>query len=107
MKKDQEGYDLHVLICTNEKLNGGGCGPKGSKLIVDELKAWTKSDAFRQKLGLSRRIRVNQSGCLGRCDEGIICVAYPKGEWVVEAKPSDLPAIQEWISSLMNEGSSK
>jgi hypothetical protein len=25
----------------------------------------------------------------------------------VEAKPSDLPAIQEWISSLMNEGSSK
>jgi (2Fe-2S) ferredoxin len=96
MKIDQDGYELHVLVCTNDKKNG--CGPKGGQEIVDQLKEWTKSGIFEKGT-----VRVNKSGCLGRCDEGIACVAYPKGEWVVEAMPNDVQAIEEWISSLMNE----
>jgi len=96
MKKDKDRYELHVLVCTNDKKKG--CGPKGGQEIVDELKEWTKSGIFPKG-----SIRVNKSGCLGRCDEAIACVAYPKGEWVVEASPKDVPAIQEWISSLMND----
>jgi len=94
MKKDQAGYDLHILICTNEKPNGLGCGPKGGQKIVDQLKVWSRTAALQ-----GGKVRVNKSGCLGRCDEAIACVAYPNGSWVVEATPEDLPAIQEWISN--------
>ena len=99
MKQDKNGYDLHVLICTNEKKNGSSCGPKGAKILVDELKKWSKS-AWNPGVSL----RVNQSGCLGRCEEGITCVAYAKayakGEWLVEVTPQDLHAVEAWISSL-------
>ena len=96
MKKDQGSYDLHILVCTNEKPNGTGCGPKGGQEIVEKLKVWSKSGALQ-----GGKVRINKSGCLGRCEHAIACVAYPKGEWVVEANPSDLPEIQAWISSLM------
>jgi (2Fe-2S) ferredoxin len=96
MKHDQDGYDLHILVCTNEKAGGLGCGGKGGQVIVDQLKAWSRSGALQ-----GGKVRINKSGCLGRCDEAIACVAYPKGEWVVEATPQDLPEIQAWISGLL------
>ena len=95
MKNDHNGYDLHILVCTNEKPNGKGCGPKGAQEIVDQLKVWSKSGALQ-----GGNVRINKSGCLGRCDEGVACVAYPKGEWMVEATPKDLPEIEVWIASL-------
>jgi predicted metal-binding protein len=91
MKTSDEGYDLHILVCTNQKEKGESCGPKGGQEIVDHLKAWTKEQKFPGK------VRVNKSGCLGKCESGIACVAYPKGKWVLEARPSDLPAIEQWI----------
>ena len=94
MKHDQNAYDLHILVCTNVKPNGTGCGAKGGQEIVDQLKMWARSN-----LSKGGKVRINKSGCLGRCDEAIACVAYPKGEWLVEATPQDLPEIQEWISS--------
>ncbi|NDG83887.1 MAG: (2Fe-2S) ferredoxin domain-containing protein [Proteobacteria bacterium] len=94
---EKNGYDLHVLICTNEKEKGQSCGPKGGQEIVDHLKAWIKEQGFRGW------IRVNRSGCLGKCESGIACAAYPKGEWVLKAAPTDLPAIEGWIRSLAAE----
>ncbi len=97
MKIDHEKYDLHVLICTNEKEKGGGCGTLGGKVILEELKSWSKKAALKGK------IRVNKSGCLGRCESGVACVAYPKGEWVIEANPADIPLLKEWIQKLNSE----
>ena len=97
MKTDSRFYDLHVLICTHTRETGESCGAKGSEELLAQLKSWSKT------AGLKGKVRVNKSGCLDRCKEGIACVAYPKGEWVVEAKPSDLPAIQAWVKQL-NQG---
>ena len=91
MKVVREGYDLHVLICTNTKEKGQSCGPKGARELVDQLKPWIKSK------GLQGRVRVNASGCLGKCESGIACVAYPRGEWVLDAAPIDLPDLQKWL----------
>jgi (2Fe-2S) ferredoxin len=91
MKATQEGYDLHILVCTNQKEKGESCGPKGGQEIVDHLKVWTKSQGFKGK------VRVNKSGCLGKCESGVACVAYPKGEWAIEVKASDLPQVEEWV----------
>ncbi len=94
MKTDQNSYDLHVLVCTNEKSKGESCGPKGGQALLDHLKSWLKSSEQKGK------VRINKSGCLGRCESGIACVAYPKGEWIIEATPEDAVAIQEWIAQL-------
>jgi (2Fe-2S) ferredoxin len=90
---EKNGYDLHLFICTNEKKNGGGCGPGGAEAVVDHLKSWTKKQGFQNK------IRVKRSGCLGKCESGIACVAYPDAEWALKVTPDDLPAIEEWIRS--------
>lgn len=92
MKTETDFYDLHVLVCTNDK--SGGCAEKGGQEIVNQLKAWSK------KAGLHGKIRVNQSGCLGRCEAGVACVAYPRGEWAINATPNDLDAIKEWIVNI-------
>ena len=93
-----ENYDLHVLICTNSKEKGQSCGPKGAKLILDHLKPWAKSKGFKGK------VRVNASGCLGKCDSGVACVAYPEGEWVLGADPADLSGLEKWIEGLSESG---
>lgn len=94
MKKDEKTYDLHVLVCTNVKEKGQSCGPKGAFDLMKNIKSWSK-DA-----GLPGKIRVNQSGCLGRCEAGIACVAYPNGSWITEATPADEASIKEWITKL-------
>ena len=98
MKVSTEGYDLHLLICTNQKEKGESCGPKGGQEIVDHLKTWVKAQGFKGK------VRVNKSGCLGKCESGIACVAYPEGDWILEAKPSDLPSIEAFILQRSPQG---
>ncbi len=69
----ETGFKTHVFICTHEKVGKPSCGAKGSAQLRDELKAMTK--------GLGEGLRVNASGCLGQCEQGIACVIYPEGEW--------------------------
>ena len=35
------------------------------------------------------RVRVNQSGCLDRCEQGIAAVLYPQAEWFTDLKAND------------------
>ncbi len=76
-----EGYKTHVFICTHEKVGKPSCGAKGSSQLRDELKAMGKS--------LGDGLRVNASGCLGQCEQGIACVIYPEGEWHLNLKVED------------------
>jgi (2Fe-2S) ferredoxin len=48
-------------------------------------------------LGLSGegKVRVNQSGCLDRCDEGPIIVVYPEEVWYTYASRADVDEIIE------------
>jgi len=95
MKTDNDYYDFHFFVCTNQKERGGDCASKGSLELFAKLKAWSRTLTPEQTGG--RKIRINKSGCLDRCTEGIACVAYPKGEWITDAKLEDLEAIQAWI----------
>lgn len=103
MKHDQNFYDLHFLICTNEKALGESCGPKGAQKLVEELKPWIKEEMKR--VGKPGKLRANKSGCLGRCGEGIACVAYGRsgGDWLTDVKPSDLDAIKAWLKAKIDQ----
>ncbi len=84
--------EFHFLICTNVKESGKDCSSKGGLQMLEELKAWSKTQSFAKK------IRINKSGCLGRCEEGVAAVAYPSAEWIVNATTSDLEAMKQFIS---------
>ncbi|MFN4282229.1 MAG: 2Fe-2S iron-sulfur cluster-binding protein [Alphaproteobacteria bacterium] len=73
----QHFYDTHIFCCVNERPKGhprGCCADRGGK----ELHAHFKKRA--KELGI-KNIRVNQSGCLERCELGPTLVIYPEGTW--------------------------
>lgn len=70
-------YDCHVFCCVNERPEGhprGSCSSRGSIRLRNYFKARAK------ELGLDR-VRINQAGCLDRCELGPTLVIYPEGVW--------------------------
>lgn len=70
-------YETHIFVCANRRPEGhprGDCASKGSEKIRDYMKVRVK------ELGL-QNIRVNQAGCLDRCELGPCAVLYPEGVW--------------------------
>ena len=47
------------------------------------------------------KIRINQAGCLDRCEEGPVCVVYPEGTWYTYIDETD---IDEIIESHLQQG---
>ena len=67
----------HVFVCVNERNERnpkGCCASKDSLKIMTQLKRTIKDKGIKD-------IRVNKSGCLGCCENGVSCVIYPEGTW--------------------------
>ncbi|MCH2348725.1 MAG: (2Fe-2S) ferredoxin domain-containing protein [Candidatus Poseidoniales archaeon] len=88
------GYRLHLFICGNERNPDhprGCCADKGSLEVMRTLKRAAKA------AGISD-VRVQKSGCLDFCENGISCVVYPEGTWYTISNPDeDLPLILEHL----------
>ena len=70
-------FNHHVFCCTNRREPGhtrGCCAEKNAEELRDYMKAQVK------KLGIAK-IRINNSGCLDRCELGPTMVIYPEGIW--------------------------
>lgn len=80
-------YKAHLFICTNDRGPDGkraSCARRGSVALRDEVKSACK------KLGLPKgSFRVNASGCLDRCEQGIVAVMYPEGTWLENLTADD------------------
>lgn len=72
------------------------CNQCGSGAMRDYAKGRVK------ELGLAGegKVRVNQAGCLDRCEEGPVCVVYPEGVWYTYVDEEDVDEIIE--SHLVN-----
>lgn len=82
-------YRAHLFCCVNERPDGharGCCKAKGGVRLRNYMKARVK------ELGLDG-VRVNQAGCLDRCEEGPVCVVYPEGIWYTYVDESDIDEI--------------
>ena len=90
-------FDKHAFVCINNrdpKLRKKSCGESGlliRSLLIKEL------SNYDQDLS----IRINKSGCLGKCAEGPIVVVYPEGRWYSNVKCSDITSIIE--ESILND----
>lgn len=87
-------YAKHVFFCCNQRdadADRPCCAAKGAAQMRDYAKGRIKA------LGLAGegRIRINQAGCLDRCEEGPCIVVYPEGVWYTYVDQSDIDEIIE------------
>jgi (2Fe-2S) ferredoxin len=83
-------YQRHVFFCCNQRDNGERCCcDKGANALRDYAKGRVKA------LGLAGegKVRVNQAGCLDRCDEGPVMVVYPEAVWYTYVDQHDVDEI--------------
>ncbi len=88
----QPHFSHHVFFCCNQRKNGSACCENHG---ASELRAYAK-DRVKQ-LGLSGegKTRINQAGCLDRCELGPVMVVYPEGVWYTYVDRSDVDEIIE------------
>lgn len=82
-------FQAHVFVCCNRRPDGhrrGSCAARGSEKLKDYMKARAK------ELGIPG-IRVNQAGCLDRCEFGPAIVIYPEGVWYKAETTADIDEI--------------
>ena len=89
-------YKYHVFFCTNKRTDG--------RSSCQDCRASEMRDYMKQRIkqaGMSGKgnIRVNQAGCLDRCDSGPVVVIYPQATWYTYLDEED---IDEIIDSLLN-----
>lgn len=89
--------EAHLFICTNTKQTGASCGAKGSVELRDQVKDW----AAKEHPEWRGRVRVNASGCLGRCARGIAAVLYPQGSWITGLAKGDGPQLKRVLEDTL------
>lgn len=89
-------YTHHVFVCTNERAAGhlrGDCASKGSVALHGALKAAVKAACP------DANIRINKSGCLDTCEQGISIVVYPDNVWYGGVTQDDVGEIAAGLAS--------
>lgn len=93
MSQDPAPYfELHAFVCTNQRDADdprGSCAARGSTELRDYLKKKAKM------AGLLTGVRVNNAGCLDRCELGPVMVIYPEGVWYGMDSKEDIDEIVE------------
>ena len=79
-------FKAHLFVCTNDRGPNGkrpSCAHRGAQELRDKVKAACHSRGF------GKEVRVNSSGCLDQCEQGISAVLYPSGRWFFNLESGD------------------
>jgi (2Fe-2S) ferredoxin len=92
IKQDQSYYRYHVFFCVNQRDDGSACCANRGSI---EMRDYAKNKV--KELGMRGRgqVRVNNAGCLDRCEEGPVMVIYPEGVWYTYVDSQDVDEIIE------------
>jgi (2Fe-2S) ferredoxin len=91
-------YQRHIFFCCNQREAGARCC---NDHAAQEMRDYAKARVKDLKLAGPGKVRVNQAGCLDRCDEGPVVVVYPEGVWYTYVDRED---IDEIISEHVQNG---
>ena len=83
-------FEKHVFCCINQRLVSN---PKGCCSLKDSEKLQTELKVKIKNLKLNKKIRINKSGCLDRCELGPVMVIYPEGVWYSFKNSEDIDEI--------------
>jgi len=83
-------YKYHVFFCVNQREAGEACcAAKGAQAMRDYAKKKIKS----LKLSGPGQCRINNAGCMDRCNEGPVIAIYPEGTWYTYVDQDDIDEI--------------
>ena len=83
-------YRYHVFFCTNKRDDGSACCANHD---AQTLRDYAKSRVKSLGLAGAGRVRINNAGCLDRCEEGPVVVVYPEGVWYTYVDKQDIDEI--------------
>lgn len=83
-------FKHHVFFCTNQRQAGENCC---NNYRAEEMRAYAKDKIKELKLSGKGRIRINNAGCLDRCDDGPVLVVYPDEIWYTYVDKADIDEI--------------
>lgn len=87
---EQSFFEKHVFFCMNKREDGRECCmDKGAQAAQQHAKKRIK----QLDLNGAGKIRINQAGCLDRCELGPIMVVYPEAVWYTYVDNSDIDEI--------------
>ncbi len=84
-------YKYHVFFCVNQREGSTRecCANKNAKTAQEHAKTRIKGLGLAQP-GL---VRINQAGCMERCEQGPVLVVYPEGIWYHYLDTEDIDEI--------------
>jgi (2Fe-2S) ferredoxin len=85
-------YANHVFFCCNQRTNGDACCEDHG---ASALRAYAKDRVKALKLSGEGKVRINQAGCLDRCELGPVMVVYPNETWYTYVDKADIDEIVE------------
>lgn len=85
-------YQHHVFFCCNQRENGEACCNDHRS---QEMRDYAKAQVKALKLAGRGQSRINQAGCLDRCEEGPVLVIYPEEVWYTYVDKDDIDEIIE------------
>ena len=83
-------FKHHVFFCVNQREAGENCC---NNYCANEMRAYAKDKIKELKLSGKGKIRINNAGCLDRCDEGPVMVIYPDETWYTYVDKNDIDEI--------------
>ena len=91
-------YESHAFVCANQSSDGSTCCQDHNALAIVK---YAKDRLVELGLFGPGKVRLNKSGCLGRCSEGPVMVVYPEGVWYTYVDKED---VEEIISEHLVNG---
>ena len=85
-------YKHHVFFCINQRTDGRPCCQNHD---ASGMRDYMKQRIKQEDLTGMGGIRVNQAGCLDRCELGPVMVVYPEGTWYTYLDEEDIDEVIE------------
>ena len=85
-------YQHHVFFCCNQRDKGEACCEDHG---ASALRAYAKDRVKALKMSGEGKVRINQAGCLDRCELGPVLVVYPQETWYTYVDKTDIDEIVE------------
>ena len=88
-------FEHHVFFCMNVRAAAPGetprvcCGGAAASAAQQHAKMRIK----KANLSGAGKVRINQAGCLDRCEQGPCLVVYPEGTWYTYLDNTDIDDI--------------
>ncbi|QHS09757.1 ferredoxin [Sinimarinibacterium sp. NLF-5-8] len=84
-------YQHHVFFCCNQRAPGERvcCNDQGASRV----RAYAKDRVKALGLAGEGKVRINQAGCMDRCEQGPCIVVYPQGVWYHYVDEDDVDEI--------------